>query len=490
MTRSTAMLVVLLLGVATSHAALNEPERRVRLGTCGTEHCVWCNDQSDAFCPATGATIDHDAVCNVDRTCDVGPLCALDVPGPSLDGELVMRVDDAPCGAATGACDHGNGSVTKLAFCGKRADNSTFNIATAKIDCCRRPTGPSGNVACGAVADSCFPRGNPFLCDQNHQNCTSDLSSCCLTEDGIPDPSWLGLQIFTPTMQAALQSVVPGSGLPVINSASSLSFDDHSADGLPTVRHYAVNASFVSPPADFSTTFPDCQLTVGGTPLLDATCDFCGDGELDPGEQCDDGPATGTPASCCDASCAIKPGCSTQIGGKLLLVKDNADPTKRKIVFVSKDPAIDTTVGTGVDPVTNGASFQVYNANGSGESVCLPLPSTAGTWEASGRAPDLRYSYKDADAAHGPCKVVKIKDGKLLRVLCLAKVQPIDYSLDEPTQGAMAVRFTSGATTYCATFGGDVKVDSGTDPPNPKGAGKFKAKDAAAAPCPPAPACP
>ena len=213
MTRSTAMLVVLLLGVASSHAALNEPERRVRLGTCGTDHCVWCEDQFDAFCPATGATIEHDAVCNVDRSCDVGPLCALDVPGPSFDGELVMRVDDAPCGAATGACDHGNGSVTKLALCGKRADNSTFNIATTKIDCCRRPTGASGNVACGAVADACFPRGNPFLCDQNHQNCTSDLSSCCLTEDGDPRPGVVGPADLRPTDGGrAAESWCPAAG--------------------------------------------------------------------------------------------------------------------------------------------------------------------------------------------------------------------------------------------------------------------------------------
>jgi hypothetical protein len=229
----------------------------------------------------------------------------------------------------------------------------------------------------------------------------------------------------------------------------------------------------------------------GAAPLLDATCDFCGDGEVDPGEECDDGPATGTPASCCDANCLLTPSCSTPISGKLLLVKDDADPAKRKIVFVSKDPAINTTVGSGIDPVTNGASLQLYNANGSGESVCLPLPSSAGTWEAKGKSPTPTYAYKDADAAEGPCTVAKVKDGKLLKVVCSAKVQPIDYSLDEPTQGVLAVRFTSGTTTYCATFGGDITADSGTNPPNPGGKGKFKAKDAPAAPCPTAPAaCP
>jgi len=55
----------------------------------------------------------------------------------------------------------------------------------------------------------------------------------------------------------------------------------------------------------------------------------------------------------------------------------------------------------------------------------------------------------------------------------------------------MAVRFTSGATTWCAVFGGRVLRDSGTDPPVPGGRGQFSAKDAPPAACPPAPAaCP
>src|SRR6186997_1808356 len=108
MFRSTVILAVVLLGVVRTDGALNEPERRVRLGTCGTDHCVWCGDQTDAFCPAAGATIVHDDVCNVDRSCDVDAACALDA-GTSFTGELVMMVDDAPCGAATGACDRGNG---------------------------------------------------------------------------------------------------------------------------------------------------------------------------------------------------------------------------------------------------------------------------------------------------------------------------------------------------------------------------------------------
>lgn len=35
----------------------------------------------------------------------------------------------------------------------------------------------------------------------------------------------------------------------------------------------------------------------------------CGDGELAPGEQCDDGPLNGTPSGCCDATCHAKTTC-------------------------------------------------------------------------------------------------------------------------------------------------------------------------------------
>src|SRR5262249_59607788 len=125
------------------------------------------------------------------------------------------------------------------------------------------------------------------------------------------------------------------------------------------------------------------------------------------------------------------------------------------------------------------------------ESVCFALPSAANSWVRKGRAPTPSYAYGDPDAAAGPCKVVKVKHGKLLRVVCVAKSKSIPYTLDEPTQGTLAVRFTSGVTTYCATFGGDRSVDSGTDPPNRGGKGKFKSRDAVAVPCARAPApCP
>lgn len=179
-----------------------------------------------------------------------------------------------------------------------------------------------------------------------------------------------------------------------------------------------------------------------------------------------------------------------RISGKKLAVKDKLDQTKRKIVLVSNDTQIDTSTSGGVDPVANGATLQIYNANGSGESLCLTLPSAS--WQASGPPSSPSYTYKDTSFANGPCKVATVRHGKRLKIACLAKVEPIAYSLDEPTQGSIAVRFTSGSITYCASFGGTVSKDSGSDPPVVGGKGAFVAKDALApVVCPAAPiACP
>ncbi len=174
----------------------------------------------------------------------------------------------------------------------------------------------------------------------------------------------------------------------------------------------------------------------------------------------------------------------TRISGKQLLIKDNPNATKRKIVFMSADPTVGTA--SDFDPFTYGARVQIYNANGGGDSACFDMPSAAGTWSFGASS-----KYKDNAAIYGPCKSAQVKHGSM-KIVCMAKIQPIDYSLDEATQGAVGVRFTAGPRTYCAEFGGIVKKDSGTDPPIVGGKGQFQAKDAPApvtCPVPPAP-CP
>jgi hypothetical protein len=83
-----------------------------------------------------------------------------------------------------------------------------------------------------------------------------------------------------------------------------------------------------------------------------------------------------------------------------------------------------------------------------------------GTSTVSG-VPIPTYRYRDSSHAHGPCGTAQIKHGKTLKLSYKTTVAPIDFTLDEPTQGSLAVAVRSGGLEYCATFGGSVVVDSG-----------------------------
>ena len=61
---------------------------------------------------------------------------------------------------------------------------------------------------------------------------------------------------------------------------------------------------------------------------------------------------------------------------------------------------------------------------------------------------------------------------------CFGRLAAIPFSLDEATQGALAVSVQLGASEgQCARFGGDVRRDAGTANPGPSGI--FSASDAA-----------
>jgi hypothetical protein len=170
------------------------------------------------------------------------------------------------------------------------------------------------------------------------------------------------------------------------------------------------------------------------------------------------------------------------VTGAKLLVTDPGAPTRRRLTFLTTDAAIDTSAATGFDPVADGAFLQVYNASGGGDAVCLPLPATH--WSAHGNLATPTYRYKDRTFAAGPCRGGVARHGTRIRIACQATTQPIGYSLDEPSQGSIAVRFRSGTTDYCTVFGGTVVRDKPND--------RFDARNAPApAACPPPPVpCP
>jgi hypothetical protein len=158
-----------------------------------------------------------------------------------------------------------------------------------------------------------------------------------------------------------------------------------------------------------------------------------------------------------DSTGAPVPG-EVPIGGARLVIRDGS-PSRRSIAFQTKDVRTGNGINPLISPVIQGASLQVFNTAGSGESICLSLPASG--WTAVGTPNDPVFIYRDRDFAHGPCNIARIRRGRFFRASCRASVQPISYSLDEPAQGSVGVSLTIGPATYCANFGGTIPVDSG-----------------------------
>lgn len=135
-----------------------------------------------------------------------------------------------------------------------------------------------------------------------------------------------------------------------------------------------------------------------------------------------------------------------------------ADPNRRKVAFKSAtggDPVGNQVVvparASAGDPTPGGGSgggavVEVYNTNGSGESVTVVLPATG--WTALDDAQTPRgYKYKSALSTDGITRV--LVRGNLLRVR--GGRANWGYTLDEASQGQVAVRVTMGnGFRWCA----------------------------------------
>ena len=166
------------------------------------------------------------------------------------------------------------------------------------------------------------------------------------------------------------------------------------------------------------------------------------------------------------------------VAGKKLQIKDEADPAKRRVALALKDAAIALDPAT--DPTADGAELVLFGSATTPDLTCLPLP--AANWKRKGAG----FVYKDKQGSAGPCTSAKLAAGKL-DVTCSGKTAPLEYSLDEPSQGGVAARFATGQQAFCTTFGGTVQRDTSTA----AGKAQFAAKSASAPAACPAPAsCP
>jgi hypothetical protein len=129
------------------------------------------------------------------------------------------------------------------------------------------------------------------------------------------------------------------------------------------------------------------------------------------------------------------------------------NPAARKVKFKSstkRDPLnriLPPAPGTAGDPTSagatgGGATLTVYNSNGSGEAVTLALPAAGWTLQGS---TGYRFTNPDPD---GAIKRITVRvDSLTVR----GGGAQWGYTLEEPSQGRVAVRLTLGsAAGWCA----------------------------------------
>ena len=137
--------------------------------------------------------------------------------------------------------------------------------------------------------------------------------------------------------------------------------------------------------------------------------------------------------------------------GRMLTMRAAASGAQR-MLFLARSTAIAApTPGGPDDPTIVGATLALRAA--SGESAAFDLPASSWSVNAAGTA----YKFRNPSAPAGPSAVrmALVKDHATARVAARAT----GITLDEPSQGSIAVIFTSGTLRFCASFGGDVVRD-------------------------------
>jgi hypothetical protein len=142
---------------------------------------------------------------------------------------------------------------------------------------------------------------------------------------------------------------------------------------------------------------------------------------------------------------------------------------RERLSFVSRSPAITIPAPNGLnDPRSTGATIELRAA--SGEKNVIDLPAAGWSLNKAG----TRYRFRGGPGA--PIKQAILKAGSTLKV----SGRTVGITLDEATQGSIAVVFRTGTDKSCALFGGDVRRDE---------PGRFVAREAPApSECPP-PVC-
>jgi hypothetical protein len=159
-----------------------------------------------------------------------------------------------------------------------------------------------------------------------------------------------------------------------------------------------------------------------------------------------------------------------KVFGKLILLKNNLDPGKRRVKYLSKQAPSGSVVQG--NPQSGGATFEIVMQPelGSGSQQCFALPASG--WSPIG---GIGYKYKDAAGAFGAVKVATIKRTPsgtfILKVVATGALGAITVQPPTRTDEADVFFRIGGGDRYCSTFGGDFLADA---------VSAFKAKNAPA----------
>lgn len=162
-------------------------------------------------------------------------------------------------------------------------------------------------------------------------------------------------------------------------------------------------------------------------------------------------------------------------GSKITMVEKWGDPTKRRIIFQSKDANIVAGApGSDGDPTLHGGELFIVNPT-SLESEQVLLPSSG--WVGLGNPRGSKgYKFLGKLAPGNPCKIALVKPGKLMKAVC--KGDALQMSLENGPQGSLTALLKLGSdAAMCAEFipaaGRDLATAPGTT-------GRFQSKDQAA----------
>jgi hypothetical protein len=138
------------------------------------------------------------------------------------------------------------------------------------------------------------------------------------------------------------------------------------------------------------------------------------------------------------------------LAGRRLLLKENADATKNRIVAVTGEGILVGNGGTH-DPVLHGGGLRVLTSDGCGGPCDTTYPLPASGWSYVGPLGG-NIGYKFSDSV-GPIRKVVVRSPQRIRVV--GKGSALGHDL-AANPDPVDVVVTTGDRSYCARYGGTV----------------------------------